>query len=79
MPKPPTEESILFRTLVQIMVIVGIIATDVAAQSLYPMSIWAIPLSIVGAIVSWRRRKKEKYCPKDCPCDGNDYYFNDFF
>lgn len=60
MPKPPTEESILFRTLVQIMVIVGIIATDVAAQSLYPMSIWAIPLSIVGAIVSWRRRKKKK-------------------
>jgi len=64
MPKPPTEESILFRTLVQIMVIVGIIATDVAAQSLYPMSIWAIPLSIVGAIVSWRRRKKKNIALK---------------
>ena len=58
LPQPKTEESILLRVLVQAMVIVGIIATDVAAQSRFPMSFWAIPLSIVGAVVSWRRRKK---------------------
>lgn len=57
-PLPQTEESILFRVLVQTMVIVGIIATDVAARSEFPMSIWAIPLSIIGAVVSWRRRKQ---------------------
>ncbi|BAQ64369.1 DUF3488 and DUF4129 domain-containing transglutaminase family protein [Geminocystis sp. NIES-3709] len=57
-PSPKTEESILLRILVQIMVIVGIIATDVAAKSSFPMSVWAIPLSIVGSVVSWRRRKQ---------------------
>ncbi len=58
LPKPKTEESILLRTLVQALVIVGIIATDIAARSQFPMSFWAIPLSIIGAVVSWRRRKK---------------------
>ncbi len=60
-PKPKTEESILLRALVQTIVIIGIIATDVASrgQLLIPMSIWAIPLSIVGAVVSWRRRKEK--------------------
>lgn len=59
LPQPKTEESILLRSLVQSLVIVGIIATDVAAKSeLLPMSVWAIPLSIFGAVISWRRRKK---------------------
>ena len=58
LPPPKTEESILFRVLVQSLVIIGIIATDVAAKSSFLMSFWAIPLSIVGAAVSWRRRKK---------------------
>ena len=57
LPQPKTEESILLRVLVQALVIVGIIATDVAAQT--QMSFWAIPLSITGAIVSWRRRGKK--------------------
>lgn len=54
-PLPQTEESILFRVLVQLLVIVGIVATDVAAQTEW--SIWAIPLSILGAVWSWHRRK----------------------
>ncbi len=53
-PRPQTEESQLFRVLVQLMVIVGIVATDIAAQTNW--SIWAIPLSIIGAISSWHRR-----------------------
>ena len=58
-PPPKTEESILLRILVQTMVIVGIIATDVAARGESMMSFWAIPLSILGAFISWRRRKKK--------------------
>ncbi|MEM8779172.1 MAG: transglutaminaseTgpA domain-containing protein, partial [Cyanobacteria bacterium P01_G01_bin.49] len=55
MPKVETENSLTLRILVQGLVIVGIIATDVAAQT--QMSFWAIPLSIVGATWSWYRRK----------------------
>lgn len=58
-PPPKTEESILLRILVQTMVIIGIIATDVAARGESMMSLWAIPLSILGAVISWRRRKKK--------------------
>jgi transglutaminase-like putative cysteine protease len=54
-PPQKTEESMLLRILVQALVIVGIIATDVAAET--QMSIWAIPLSITGAYWSWYRRK----------------------
>ncbi len=64
LPSPKTEESILLRVLVQAMVIVGIIAIDVAAQSRFPMSYWAIPLSIIGAVVTWRRRKKRNIAVK---------------
>jgi protein-glutamine gamma-glutamyltransferase len=56
MPLPETEDSLLLRVLVQALVIVGIIATDIAAESL--TSLWAIPLSIVGAAFSWKRRRK---------------------
>ncbi|MFM1843792.1 MAG: hypothetical protein RLZZ490_2535, partial [Cyanobacteriota bacterium] len=55
LPQPKTEDSIAFRILVQLMVIVGIVATDVAAQTTW--SFWAIPLSIIGAYWSWRHRK----------------------
>lgn len=57
LPKPKTEESILLRILVQILVIIGIIATDVAANA--QISIWAVPCSIIGAYIAWRRRKKK--------------------
>jgi transglutaminase-like putative cysteine protease len=54
MPKTSPEESLLLRVLVQSMVIVGIIATDVAAET--QLSLWAIPLSILGATWSWYHR-----------------------
>lgn len=52
MPEP--ESSILFRILTQALVSVGIIATDIAAET--HLSLWAVPLSIVGAVWSWHRR-----------------------
>ena len=55
MPMPETEESILLRVLVQALVVVGIIATDVAAET--QISLWAVPLSIAGATWSWYRRR----------------------
>lgn len=54
-PPPQTENSIGLRVLVQALVIVGIIATDIAAHT--QMSAWAVPLSIVGATWSWYRRR----------------------
>ncbi|MBK4731343.1 DUF3488 domain-containing protein [Oxynema sp. CENA135] len=56
LPPPVPEHSIALRVLVQTLVIVGIIATDIAAQT--QMSFWAIPLSILGAVWSWYRRDK---------------------
>jgi protein-glutamine gamma-glutamyltransferase len=54
MPKIAPEESLLLRILVQSMVVVGIIATDVAAET--QLSFWAIPLSLIGATWSWYHR-----------------------
>jgi protein-glutamine gamma-glutamyltransferase len=54
MPKIAPEESLLLRMLVQSMVVVGIIATDVAAET--QLSFWAIPLSLIGATWSWYHR-----------------------
>ncbi|NJR52785.1 MAG: DUF3488 domain-containing protein [Leptolyngbyaceae cyanobacterium CSU_1_3] len=53
-PIPEPEDSILFRVLTQALVSVGILATDIAAET--SLSLWAIPLSIVGATWSWHRR-----------------------
>ncbi len=55
MPKISPEDSLLLRILVQSMVSVGILATDVAAET--QMSWWAIPLSIAGATWSWYHRR----------------------
>lgn len=49
------ENSIWLRVLVQALVIVGIIATDVAAET--NLSFWAVPFSIVGGVWSWYRRR----------------------
>ncbi|MBV5261005.1 DUF4129 domain-containing protein [Synechococcus moorigangaii CMS01] len=62
-PKPQTEESVLLRTLVQLLVIVGIIATDVASEGNmiwfgWPISVLAVPLTILGGIWSWQNRGK---------------------
>jgi transglutaminase-like putative cysteine protease len=54
MPKTGSEESLLLRILVQSMVVVGILATDIAAET--QLSLWAIPLSIIGATWSWYHR-----------------------
>jgi transglutaminase-like putative cysteine protease len=50
------ENSLLLRVLIQLMVSIGIVATDVAAET--QMSLWAIPLSMVGAAWSWRHRQR---------------------
>ncbi|WP_310487612.1 transglutaminaseTgpA domain-containing protein, partial [Chamaesiphon sp. VAR_69_metabat_338] len=53
-PQTVPEDSVLLRILVQSMVVVGIIATDVAAET--QLSLWAIPVSIMGATWSWYHR-----------------------
>lgn len=58
------EESRLLRSLVQALVIVGIIATDVAAETQF--SLWAVPLSIVGAVWAWYRRHDRNVPTKFC-------------
>ncbi len=49
------EDSILLRVLVQTLVVIGIVATDIAADT--QLSFWAVPLSIAGATWSWYRRR----------------------
>ncbi|MDB9313704.1 DUF3488 and DUF4129 domain-containing transglutaminase family protein [Spirulina sp. CS-785/01] len=61
-PKPKPEESIGLRVGVQALVAVGIVATDIAAET--SMSVWAIPLSFVGAAWSWQRREKRNIATK---------------
>lgn len=56
MPAIPPEDSLLLRILVQSMVSVGILATDVAAET--QLSLWAIPLSGAGATWSWYHRRE---------------------
>jgi TgpA N-terminal domain len=68
-PLPETEESIIFRVLVQLLAIVGIVAVDIAAaDSTDPtwMSLWAVPVSVIGAIWSWHRRRKKNVPMKFC-------------
>jgi transglutaminase-like putative cysteine protease len=56
LPPVEPEESILFRVLTQTLVSVGILATAIAAES-YD-SLWAIPVSMMGATWSWYGRRK---------------------
>ncbi len=49
------EESIPLRILVQLLVAIGIVATDLAADTTH--SLWAIPISCIGAAWSWRQRR----------------------
>ena len=60
-PRPEPEESIPLRVLVQALVTVGILATDLAAADSADslnISIWAVPSSVVGAFWSYRQRHK---------------------
>jgi protein-glutamine gamma-glutamyltransferase len=62
-PQPPTvEDSIWLRIFIQALVSVGILATDVAASS--ANSLWAIPLSILGATWSWYARRRPNLVAK---------------
>jgi transglutaminase-like putative cysteine protease len=67
-PLPATEESISFRIMSQAMVIAGIIATDIAAET--QTSLWAIPLSIAGAYWSWLHRRRANIAIKFCIAIG---------
>jgi transglutaminase-like putative cysteine protease len=64
LPPPVTEDSLLLRILVQLLVIVGIVATDVAAEQ--ALNLWAVPVSIVGATWSWYRRRDRNIAAKFC-------------
>ncbi len=61
-PLPKTEESLLLRVLTQAMVIVGIIATDVAAETQF--SVWAVPLTVLAGYWSWTHRHKRNVATK---------------
>ncbi|MEE3718610.1 transglutaminaseTgpA domain-containing protein [Tumidithrix elongata RA019] len=61
-PLPQAEESIPLRVLVQLLVFVGIAAVDVVAST--ENSIWAIPLSAIGAVWGWHARHKRNVAVK---------------
>jgi transglutaminase-like putative cysteine protease len=65
----PPEDSLPLRVLVQAMVIVGIIAVDVSAADaadVLGVSLWAVPMSVVGAGWSWSRRRRPNIPVKFC-------------
>ncbi len=62
------ENTITLRVLVLALVIVGIIATDIAAETKF--SFWAVPLSVVGAIWSYHRRRERNVSVKFCIAIG---------
>jgi len=69
LPTDPAEveDSVLLRALVQGLVTVGIASVAVAAVGVAQTSLWnlaAIPLSGVGAWVSWQRRRKRNIAMK---------------
>jgi transglutaminase-like putative cysteine protease len=69
LPLPEPEDSIPLRVLVQLLVSVGIIATDVASLDVANwsgLSLWAVPLSIVGATWSYYRRRSRNVPVKFC-------------
>ena len=55
-PSEPPEDSVWLRFLAQLLVGVGIIATDIAGET--GLWIWAIPVSFLGAFWSYRQRNK---------------------
>jgi transglutaminase-like putative cysteine protease len=72
-PLLPPEDSIPLRVLVQGLVTVGIIATDIAAAdsiNFQGISLWAVPLSFVGAIWSGYRRHHRNIAAKFCIAIG---------
>ncbi|MCX7593787.1 MAG: DUF3488 and DUF4129 domain-containing transglutaminase family protein [Fischerella sp.] len=67
-PVKEVEDSITLRVLVLALVVVGIVATDIAAETGF--SFWAVPLSIVGSIWSYYRRRDRNISVKFCIAIG---------
>jgi transglutaminase-like putative cysteine protease len=67
-PAQEVEDSILLRFLVLGLVVVGIVATDIAAETEF--SFWAVPVSIVGTFWSWYRRRHSNIPVKFCIAIG---------
>ncbi|WP_448514052.1 transglutaminase TgpA family protein [Parathermosynechococcus lividus] len=61
-PAKHVEDSLILRLGVLCMVIVGIVATDIAAET--QTSIWAVPLSIAGFSWSWWSRRQRNVVAK---------------
>ncbi|WP_019500719.1 DUF3488 and DUF4129 domain-containing transglutaminase family protein [Pseudanabaena sp. PCC 6802] len=61
-PLPEAEESIPLRVMVQLLVFVGIAASDVAGNT--NNSVWAIPFSAVGASWGWYARHRRNILVK---------------
>jgi transglutaminase-like putative cysteine protease len=67
-PLTEVENSIPLRVLVLVLVIVGVAATDIAAETRF--SFWAIPLSCVGTTWSYYRRRSQNVPVKFCIAIG---------
>ncbi|MFN6437111.1 MAG: DUF3488 and DUF4129 domain-containing transglutaminase family protein [Nostoc sp. DedSLP01] len=67
-PLIEVEDSISLRVLVLALVILGIVATDIAAET--SLSLWALPLSVVGAVWSYYRRRDRNVAVKFCIAIG---------
>jgi len=61
-PVAETEESIPLRILVQVLVFIGIAASDVAAGT--NNSVWGIPLSAIGGTWGWYARRRKNVMVK---------------
>jgi transglutaminase-like putative cysteine protease len=69
LPMEKPEESIPLRVLVQALVTIGILSTDFAAADVTDalgISVWAVPVSIAGAIWSWKQRYRRNIPVKFC-------------
>jgi transglutaminase-like putative cysteine protease len=67
-PLKEAEDTISLRVLVLALVIIGIVATDIATETTF--SFWAVPPSIVGAIWSYYRRRHVNITVKFCIAIG---------
>ncbi len=67
-PSKEVENSIALRVLVLGLVIVGIVATDIAAETKF--SFWAVPSSMLGATWSYYRRRDRNIATQFCIAIG---------
>jgi transglutaminase-like putative cysteine protease len=67
-PLMEVEDSISLRVLVLALVITGIVATDIAGETKF--SLWAIPVSVMGAMWSHRSRRNPNVTVKFCIAIG---------